>query len=143
MFPVSHRNPAASAASGPINRLDGLFNFSNGMGPAASARSWPPAAMWEDDDFIHIEVDLPGVMDEDVNMTVYEGMLSIRFERRPAEGRRYAYDGRPHGRFERAFALPDAVDADAAVATLTDGVLLVDLPKSPAARPRKITLKTD
>lgn len=141
MFPVSHRDPAAPAASGPINRLDGLFG--GGPRPAASTRSWPPAAMWEDDDFIHVEVDLPGVMDEDVNITVHEGILFVRFERKAAEGRRYAYDGRPRGRFERAFALPEAVDADRAAATLAGGVLLVDLPKSPAARPKKIALKTD
>jgi len=134
MFPVSRRNPA----SGPTNRLGGFFDGLSDS--AAPAHPWP-AAMWQDDNSIHIEVDLPGVIDEDVSMTVHEGVLWIRAERRPAEGRRYVFNGRWRGRFERAFALPDAVDADGAVATLTDGVLSVDLPKRPEAKPRKITLK--
>jgi HSP20 family protein len=132
-------------ASGRINRLDGFFDglFGDGFDSATPVRTWPPAAMWEDDDFIHIEVDLPGVVDEDVSMTVHEGMLFIRFERAAAEGRRYAYDGRRYGRFERAFPLADVADADGAVASLINGVLFVDLPKSPAVKPKKIRLKMD
>jgi len=140
MFPVSHRNPT----SGPINRLDGFFDglFGDGFDLAAPAWSWS-SSLWEDDDSIHVEVDLPGVADEDVSMTVHEGMLFIRFERRAPAGRRCARDGRRYGRFERGFALPDAVDADGAVASLTNGVLSVDLPKSPEAKPKKISLKMD
>jgi len=145
MSPVSRRNPATPAASRPVNRLDGIFDglFGNGLEPAAPTRSWPPSAMWEDDDFFHVEVDLPGVSEEDVNMTVSEDMLFICVERKAAEGRRYAHDGRWYGRLERALALPAAVDADGAAASLTNGVLCVDLPKRPESKPRKITLKMD
>jgi len=140
MFPVSHRNPA----SGPVNRLDGFLDgLFGGFDPAAPARSWPPAAMWEDDDSIHIEVDLPGVAAEDASMTVHEGLLLIRFERKAPGGRRYACNDRRHDRFERAFAPPDAADSDGAVASLTDGVPFVDLPKSPEAKPKKISLKME
>jgi len=141
MFPVSRRNPA----SRPTNRLDGFFDglFGDGSGPVAPARSWPPAAMWEDDDSVHFELDLPGVLDEDISMTVHDGTLFVRFERKPAGVRRCGCDGRRYGRFERAFALPDALDVDGAAAALTGGVLRIDLPRSPEAKPRKITLKMD
>jgi HSP20 family protein len=47
-----------------------------------------------------------------------------------------------YGRFERAIALPEAVDTDAVQADLKDGVVSITLPKSPEAKPRKIALTT-
>ena len=69
-------------------------------------------------------------------------MLFIKGERKPEEGRRYLYNGRPYGRFERVVTLPEAVTTDGVQAELKDGVLRIELPKSPEARPRKIALKT-
>ena len=80
--------------------------------------------------------------DQDVEVTVHKGVLFIRGERKAEEGRQFLYNGRSWGRFERAITLPDAVNADAVQAELANGVLRVTLPRSPEARPRKITLKT-
>jgi len=80
-------------------------------------------------------------MDSDVDVTVHNGMLFIRGERRPAEGRRYLYNGRSFGRFERVITLPEAVKTDDVLATLKDGILSITLPKSPEAKPKKITLQ--
>ena len=60
----------------------------------------------------------------------------------PEEGRAYLYEGRSFGRFERSIVLPEVVDAENVEARLSKGVLRIDLPKHPAARPRKISLKT-
>lgn len=95
-----------------------------------------------DDDHVGIEFELPGVVDQDLDITVHNGMLFIRGERKPERGRRYLYNGRSYGRFERVITLPEAVNTDEVRATMTDGVLRIDLPKSPEARPRKIELKT-
>jgi len=144
MTPALRNNSAfAPAATGPINRLDSLFDRVFGDDGGLMTRAWSgaPLAMWEDDDHIWIEAELPGVSQDDVDITVHDGMLTIRGELKPAEGRRYLYNGRSYGRFERAIALPEAVDADGVQATLKDGVLMLDLPKSPAAKPRKIELK--
>ena len=59
-------------------------------------------------------------------------MLFIRGERKPEEGRRYLYNGRSYGRFERVITLPEAVNADEVQATLNDGVLR----DRPAQKPR-------
>lgn len=144
MFPVLRNSSAlAPAATGPINRLDALFDRFFGdddlLGPAWSGA---PLAMWEDDDNIWIEAELPGVADKDLNITVHNGRLFIRGERRPEEGRRYLYNGRLYGRFERVLTLPEAVSTDEVQATLRDGVLRIELPKSPEAKPKQITLKT-
>jgi HSP20 family protein len=145
MLPVLRNNPFVSpVAAGPMNRLDTLFDrvFGGDGGFTAQSWSWLPVALWEDDDHIHVEAELPGVPEQDVDVTVHNGMLFIRGERKPEEGRRYLYNGRTYGRFERVIALPEAVDTDDVRATLTDGVLRLSLPKSPEAKPRKIALQT-
>jgi len=144
MLPVIRNNvPPAPVAPRPINRLDSLFEsfFGDDGGSLARALSGPPLAMWEDEDRICIEAELPGVADKDLDITVHNGMLFIRGDRKPEEGRRYLYNGRTYGRFERVVTLPEAVDTGDVQATMKDGVLRIELPKSPEAKPKKITLK--
>jgi HSP20 family protein len=111
------------------------FNF-----PAAEPGV--PVSLWQDEDHIYVEADLPGMADEDVEVTVHNGVLYIRGERKPEEGRQYLFNGRTWGRFERAITLPDAVDTEAVQAELTRGVLRVSMPKRPETKPRKIALKS-
>jgi HSP20 family protein len=145
MLPILRNNMAfAPFGSWPVNRLDSLFGnfFGEDGGFMGQSFTKAPVAMWEDDDHIFVEADLPGVAEKDLEITVHNGMLFIRGERVPEEGRRYFYNGRSYGRFERAITLPEAVNTDGVQATLSDGVLRVELPKSPESRPRKIALKT-
>jgi HSP20 family protein len=145
MLPILHNNGVPGpVATGPINRSDLLFERFFGDDGGFMGRAWSgtPLAMWEDDDHICVEAELPGVTDKDLDITVHNGMLFIRGERRPEEGRRYLYNGRPYGRFERVVTLPEAVKTDEVQAALKDGVLCINLPKSPEARPKKIALKT-
>jgi len=145
MLPVLRTNyPSAPVAPRSINRLDSLFEsfFGDDGGPLGPAWSGAPLAMWQDEDRICIEAELPGVADKDLDITVHNGMLFIRGERKPEEGRRYLYNGRTYGRFERVVTLPEAVTTDGVQATMKDGVLRIELPKSPEAKPKKITLKT-
>jgi HSP20 family protein len=144
MFPVLRNNSGlAPVAAGPINRLDSLFDRVFGDDGALLGQAWSgmPLALWQDDDHFYVEVELPGVSDQDLDITVHNGMLSIRGERKPAEGRRYLYNGRSYGRFERVITLPEAVRSDDVQATLKDGILSLTLPKSPEAKPRKIALQ--
>jgi len=98
--------------------------------------------MWEDSDHISIEVELPGVAEKDLDLSVHNGMLFIRGQRTPEEGRRYLFNGRSYGRFERVITLPEAVSTDDVQARLADGVLSITLPKSSEARPKRIALTT-
>jgi len=145
MLPVLRNNSApAPFATGPINPLDTLFDRFLGDDGGFMARAWSgaPVAMWEDDDHIGIEAELPGVAEQDLEITVHDGLLWIRGERKPEEGRRYLYNGRSCGRFERAIALPEAVNTDDVRATLCGGVLCITLAKSPEAKPKRIALRT-
>ena len=144
MLPVLRNTSAwAPTASYPVNRLDTWFDQFFGDDGGSMGRAWAgmPVALWDDEDHFFIEAELPGVMDSDVDVTVHNGMLFIRGERRPEEGRRYLYNGRSFGRFERVITLPEAVKTDDVQATLKDGILSITLPKSPEAKPKKIMLK--
>jgi HSP20 family protein len=144
MLPVLWNDPVlAPMTGGPINRLASLFDRGLGAGiPFSEAGIGVPMAMWEDDDHIYVEAELPGLIDQDMDITVHDGKLFIRGERKPEEGRTYLYNGRIFGWFERVITLPGCVATDDVRADLKDGLLSLALPKSPEAKPKKITLKT-
>ena len=89
MFPVV-RNDSTSVPfiTNPINRLESLFDRVFGDDGGFVNQAWPrlPVAMWEDEDHVYIEADLPGVAENDLDVTVHNGMLFIRGERKPQEG---------------------------------------------------------
>jgi HSP20 family protein len=148
MLPMVRRNWFGSTFDEPATRLrsevDTLFDrfFGGDGGSLAPAWTGVPVAMWEDEDHIYIEAELPGATEKDIDVTVHNGLLFIRGERRPVEGRNYLYNGRLFGRFERVITLPEAVDAENVQARLADGLLSIELSKSPAAKPKKVTVVT-
>ena len=147
MLPAIRTNPALTPWTGPFNRMERLFDrfFDDSFLNFGFTPEWGtgvPVSMWQDDDHVYVEAELPGMTDQDVEVTVHNGMLFIRGERKMEEGRQYLYNGRTWGRFERVINLPEAVDADNVQADLTNGILRVALPKSPESKPKKVTLKT-
>lgn len=145
MLPVLRNTSAlAPAATSTFNRLDSLFDqfFGDDGGFSPESRSWAPLAMWEDEDHFFIEAELPGVTESDVDLTIHNGMLFIRGERKPEQGRRYLYNGRMFGRFERVVTLPESVNTQDVQATLTNGMLRITLARTPEAKPKKITIQT-
>jgi HSP20 family protein len=147
MLPVLRSNQQLSQFAGTaFGRLDSLFNrFFDDEWDFLGRQGWTwshmPLAMWADENNLYIEAELPGVLEKDLEITVHGDILSIKAERHQAEGRNYVYNGRIFGRFERAVALPEAVDSDQIEATLTNGLLHLTLPKKPEARPKKIAVK--
>jgi HSP20 family protein len=90
------------------------------------------------------KADLPGVKDEDLDISLNGNRLTVS-GRREAEERQenetyYAYE-RSYGAFTRSFTLPDGVDGDHVMAELRDGVLTLTVPKKPEIQPKKIQLK--
>jgi HSP20 family protein len=107
---------------------------------------WAPSAdVIERDDEIVITAELPGVRDEDVEITVDEGVLRIAGARELSEEvdeERYHRIERSYGGFERTFSLPAGVDPDAIRAGIAYGVLKVTIPKPAAASPRRVAVGT-
>ncbi len=103
---------------------------------------WSPAVdIREEDDRYLLHADIPGVKPEQIEVSLDDGMLTIKGERKlekSEEKGQYKRVERSHGLFYRRFALPDDVDPDRISATTKDGVLELTLPKSEARKSRKI-----
>lgn len=111
----------------------------------ALAYSYPPVNVWEDQEHVYCEAELPGMQLDKINIYVTEGdQLTVEGERQPFDGQgTWHRRERGFGRFSRTFTLPVPVDADKVEARYEQGVLRITLPKSEAARPRRITVKAD
>ena len=91
---------------------------------------WIPAAdVYEDEREYLLALDLPGIDRDALDVSLDDGRLVIRGERKGAEGLHARRTERPQGRFVRTFSLPDAVERGAISADYKDGVLLLHLPK--------------
>ena len=108
--------------------------------------AFPPVNVWEDPDTVHVEAELPGLDLKDLEIYVTGGnQLTIKGERKsqlPEKGVRHREE-RAYGAFSRVLTLPFPVDADKVDARFDNGVLLVNLPKHEAAKPRKINVKAE
>ena len=108
------------------------------------AHTWSPSSdLIETGDTIRIVCDLPGTKKENIEVQLTtENTLMIRGERafEEREGSRYHRMERFYGNFTRTFVLPASVNPDMINATFKDGVLEVVIPKSEAAKSRKITI---
>lgn len=138
--------------SDPLSRLrddmDRLFDRALAGIPATLSGPLSPAAfpavnIWEDGNNIYAEAELPGVRMDDVEVSVVGNELTLKGERKNGskEGTTFHRRERGVGVFSRVFHLPVDIEAERVEATMRDGVLLVTLPKSAMARPRKVEVR--
>ena len=99
----------------------------------------------EDEANLKIEASLPGINPDEVEISVHDGVLTIKSE---GEGQdegeadsKYYLRERHYGSFQRAIRLPVEVDADQAEAIFENGVLHLTLPKAEEAKPKRIAVK--
>jgi HSP20 family protein len=102
-----------------------------------------PMDVYTDGDGYTVEVALPGVKPEDINVEMIGNTLTISGEYKfeAPEGRQYLVRQRQAGNFQTTVTLPDAADAAKAQATFEHGLLRLHVPKSETAKPKKIALK--
>jgi HSP20 family protein len=105
----------------------------------------PPMDVHQTEQRIEITVELPGVKEEDVELTVEDGVLVLSGEKKKVRSdEERGYTERSYGRFERRINLPPTVDEDECSANFEDGVLTITLPISKEkARGRKIPVGAD
>jgi HSP20 family protein len=90
-----------------------------------------------------LKADLPGVKDEDIDVSLHGNMLTIsgkKEEEHKDEGEQYYAMERFSGSFSRSFTLPDGADGEHVTADLKNGVLTLQIPKRPEAQPKKIAI---
>lgn len=114
-----------------INRMfDDLFDQRGDSAFYAQAGIAAPAMdVHRGDDKIEITAELPGVKEDDVELTVHDGVLTLRGEKKSTRtDEQRGYSERSYGSFERRITLPQDVDADVCTADFADGVLTITLP---------------
>lgn len=104
----------------------------------------PKVDIYETGEAVIMLADMPGVNEEDVDITLEKNILTINgyvsgVER---EGYGLAYREYGEGDYERTFALSDEVDRNRIEASMSDGVLKLTLPKAEEMKTRKITVKS-
>jgi HSP20 family protein len=124
----------------PFRDFDRMMeqNFS---GAARTPRSMPMTALRRGDVFL-VDLDLPGVDRNDVELTVERNVLTVRAQRAPVqqEGDEVIIDERPYGEYARQLFLGDMLDTTKLSADLRDGVLHLTIPVSEQSKPRRIQL---
>jgi HSP20 family protein len=109
--------------------------------PGQGARQYPLVNVSEDEHNLYIEALAPGVDPRSLDLSVLEGRLTIKGEKpglSQVTAEAYHRNERAAGRFTREIELPTAVDADRIQANYQNGLLLLTLPKSEAAKPKQI-----
>ena len=110
----------------------------------AEERGWAPAIeVFEKEDRFIVKAELPGMKQEDIDVSVVGDMLTIKGERKAeteVKEEDYYCCERSYGGFSRSVALPSTVDAGKIEASYEDGVLEVSLPKAPEVKPKKISV---
>jgi HSP20 family protein len=106
---------------------------------AAGSSEWPLFDIEDTDDETVLTADLPGMSEDDIEVTVCAPYLLIRGERNVKNGR-YLRRARFHGAFERRFWIGDRYDLDRVSAHVANGELTIRLEKAAHARPRRIKL---
>lgn len=104
----------------------------------------PRVDIFETGDAVVLLADMPGVSEEDVDITLEKNVLSITGYVRASEREGYslAYSEYSEGDYERTFALSDEVDRNRIEATMKDGVLKLVLPKAEEVKTRKIAVRS-
>ena len=127
---------------GEMNRVfDAFFGR---PGNSGQARRWVPAMdLVEEDRDLVLRADLPGMTEDDVNVEVKDGVLTISGERKAEERKEekgYYRVERSFGSFSRSLTLPEGIDPDKVGAEFDNGVLEVRIPKPEERKPHRVAI---
>jgi HSP20 family protein len=145
------------STSGDITRWDPLSEFARLTQPLSDifGEQWPAMSAMlnrdgftplsdieETDDAYIVDIELPGVKKEDINVEVIDQRLVVSGERRDSErAGRLRHRSRAWGKFYYEVRLPERVDPDKVEATLEEGVLHLRVPKNLTAGHRRVEVK--
>jgi len=120
--------------------------FNSWLGSSTGA---PRLNVWEEGDVLFAEAEVPGLRQEELDVSVVGKQLTIKGHRTTTtdgdpQQKQTVYHRRERsmGEFVRSITLPAEIDADQVSASLVGGVLTIRLPKAEAAKPRKIDIRS-
>lgn len=121
-----------------------LFDLGRDVSTVETSQWVPAVDIREEQGRFLVEADVPGVSPEDIDVTMENGVLSIRGERKHeavSEKGGVRRVERSQGMFYRRFSLPDSADPDAIKARGSNGVLIIEIGKRETALPRRIPVE--
>ena len=127
----------------PWREFDDLFTHVSAARLQRSDAAWTPVAdILETADDYHIELDIPAVAAEAIDIALDDGVLTVSGERsvEDSEAARHLRKERSQGRFSRSFHLPENVDEDSITAAAKNGVLSLVITKKVKDAPRRIEI---
>ena len=131
-----------------VNRL--FDNFFTGLPERRRGLlegEWAPSVdIAETDNEVVVTAELPGVKQDDVDITIADDVLTLKGEKKEekeVKEKNYHRIERSYGSFQRSVSLPAGVQADKAKATYKDGVLHITVPKTEEAKPKQIKINVE
>ncbi len=116
-------------------------------GGSIATAQWAPAVdIKEESDRFVLHADIPGVKPEDIDVSMEDGVLTIKGEKESeskTEEKGYKRIERSYGSFYRRFSLPDTADPEGISAKSKNGVLEITIPKREAVKPKKISVASE
>ena len=125
--------------------LEGLRReFDSALGSVAGAvrcDGRPALSVWESENGVTIEVDVPGVPEKELNLSIEDGVLHITGERHaPERDGELKVSQHHYGEFHRSISLHDTLDPSSVPAELDNGVLILNIARKAESQPRKIPI---
>jgi HSP20 family protein len=128
--------------AGLENRVNALFGaFKEGDKPLTTASFTPAVDVYEDEKSVVLKLEVPGIEEKDLDVSVENHTLTVKGERKFAQEEKqenFQRIERRYGSFFRAFTLPSTIDTENVDAKYEAGVLKLELKKKPEAQPRQI-----
>jgi HSP20 family protein len=128
----------------PFRELDRLTQQMLGTQGTMARPSAMPMDAWRDGDTFVVELDLPGVRPDSIDLDVERNVVTVRAERATRDdGVEMLAAERPRGVFSRQLVVGDALDTDNITASYDAGVLSLKIPVAERSKPRKITIASN
>jgi HSP20 family protein len=146
---MAYRGSGLTPFGGGLGSLFGLRReidrlFEDTAAGRAGSTWVPPVNVRETGDEIALDIELPGINPDNVEITVENGTLTVsgekREERKEGEEGRYHLVERSYGSFSRSFTLPQGIDEEQINAEFNNGLLSVRIPKAALPQPRRIQI---
>jgi HSP20 family protein len=136
-----------SALQNQMNRLfqDAFGDFGSETEAVGEGGFSPAADIFEDDNNVEFAVEIPGIEQKDLNISIEGNVLTVQGERKLAEhGKQQNFLRRelPHGRFSRSFTLPSSANPEHVNADYVNGILHIQLGKRAEAKPKRIPISS-
>jgi len=146
MMKITKYTPRYPETSYPFEAsVSSMLNDLMGWSRNAALSSWAPNVdIVESEDSYQIHAELPGITEEEVNVSLNNNVLTLSGEKKQEiknEKDNFVRVERTYGKFERSFSLPSNIVADKVDAGYKDGVLTISIPKAEEAKSRMIKIK--